>query len=145
MPLFLQELSNLPWVKLTTNHMTFHVCFCPWDHNTHGSMVSLPSWMKCLERDILVETCRDAHNSLLSGACHHLLLKLFYLVCSMCGPTLLPRKQLSVIWNTLKKSFLHVKSIGKNPWNVDAYFLHSQSGWWQANLNKLPCFFRVHS
>lgn len=31
-------------------------------------MVLLPSWMKCLESNILVETCMDAHNSLLSGA-----------------------------------------------------------------------------
>lgn len=114
MPLFLQELSNLPWVKLTTNHMTFHVCFCPWDHNTHGSMVSLPSWMKCLETNILAETCTDAHNSLLSGARHYLLLRLSHLVCSTCGPTLLPRQQLApVVQNTLKDTFLHVKSMGK--------------------------------
>lgn len=146
MPAFIYSACLCSCKSFLTNHMTFHVCFCPWDHNTHGSMESLPSWMKCLESNILVETCMDAHNSLLSGACHHLLLRhllLSHLVCSMCGPTLLPRK---AAMECFKKLFSACKKHRKRyyPSSLDIFLILNRD-WWQANLNKLPHFFRVHS
>lgn len=95
-PLCLQELSNLPWLKLTTNHVIFHICVCPGDHDTHGPMVSLPSCTKCLKNNALPETCMHAYNPLLSTAEHRLLPRASHLFCSCC-PILLSRQQLGSV------------------------------------------------